>query len=129
MSKSGKTAHLIPDDNKLYLFISTYGGYTRRGNGYLLSSEKDSKKLNIMLNGNRADGDSGGIGYWNEYLIEVLEDIVLRVNYSGGSEDGYIVIQGDNIMSFESLGEMTYYYDNIDEDMPEITSGLNLIEI
>lgn len=81
-----------------YLLINTYGGYTRRGDGWC---EWNDSNLSILAQGKGADGDAGRIGYWNVYLFSITNEETpfwLWIHYSGGSksENSWLYITPDN---------------------------------
>jgi len=84
-SSTGRPTIIKNKDNKLFLIINTYGGYTRRGNGWIRPIEGDFK---ILAEGNGADGDAGRIGTWGVYVIEAPQNGILRIRYSGQYRGG-----------------------------------------
>jgi hypothetical protein len=140
-TKSGRPRIDHRSDSGLYLLISTYGGYTRRGDGYIscmpvgggdFSGSEIAKPRNcfkVLDEGNGADGDAGRIGTWEVYVLEcVSPNCFLRIRYSGGSESELLYIDenynivnvGLNVsgqfnMFTEKTGIVIPYYDYSEE--------------
>lgn len=52
-----------------YAIISTEGGYTRRGDGYVFGWANG--EVETLASGNGADGDAGRIGSWNVHVFKI----------------------------------------------------------
>jgi len=113
-STTGKPTLIKRTDDKLFLIISSYGGYTRRGNGRIYKIEGEFKMLAF---GNGADGDAGRIGDWEVEIYEAPKKGILRVKYSGQHEGGVdpeyneiLFIDGGHVDAV-MLSEMEAYCD------------------
>ena len=82
LSRSGKPKIVEKYDPDIYAILSTYSGYTRRGCGRLIFW--NNKNIEVMVEGNGADGAAGGIGSWTESIVALKENFCLKVKYSGG---------------------------------------------
>jgi hypothetical protein len=73
------------NDGYTYLILSSSGGYTRRGCGYVTVLKDNTYK--VISKGNGADGDAGRIGTWDVRLIEVpvSSTPIFRIRMSGGN--------------------------------------------
>lgn len=108
---------------ELYLVLSSQGGYTRRGNGYILTKKEDYDNFEVIGRGNGADGDAGGIGYWDVRLLKVKDiskDFVIRVRTSGGGygtpSDFYQYHNG--VMYHFIYDDIRDFYDTMEMDIP-----------
>jgi len=79
-SIAGNPTLIKRTDNELFLILSSYGGYTRRGNGRIIPIEGDFK---VLAEGWGADGDAGRIGDWDVKIIKAPNKGVIRISYSG----------------------------------------------
>lgn len=88
-SKSGKPKIVSGYDSELYYVLSSYGGYTRRGNGTIyIIREGEKHSIDAMDDcleyGNGADGDAGRIGDWQVIVMKPRATDVISLKYSGG---------------------------------------------
>jgi len=84
LSKTGKPKIVKEKNKKLFLVLETKLGYTRRGNGFVQTT--DPQKLEVLASGNSADGDAGRIGSAMAYVIEVKAgDLFFGVKMGGGN--------------------------------------------
>lgn len=86
LTKSGRPRIVEGRDNTLYLLLSTQGGYTRRGDGWVGSWTGNTCTYEVMSRGNGADGDAGRIGTWDVLLVKVIgepDNEWLRIRPSG----------------------------------------------
>ena len=97
----------------LYMILKTYGGYTRRGCGFVRVT--DINQINIIEYANGADGGAGRIGFWNDYLIKVVnfaKDLMVILWYSGGYEQEFLLVRTNGtVESFKSLAEFATWLD------------------
>lgn len=104
------------DDDNMYLIIDTYNGYTRRGDGYI--TFQDGQGIEVIAEGNGADGDAGRIGSWGVYLIKVPVDEkikIIKINYSGKENRiDYAIIDGE-VVKLVNEDSLDLYFDSIDE--------------
>lgn len=96
LTKSNRVRINHGHDDKLYMILSSQGGYTRRGCGTIQIPEMDVNRFNVLIRGNGADGAAGRIGYWDCMVIEApLTDAIVRVRTSGAGygtpSDLYII--------------------------------------
>ena len=87
LTKSGRQRIVRAHDDKLYMMLSSQGGYTRRGCGVIYTLNKDFEKFTVLCRGNGADGAAGRIGSWDCMVLDSpLTDTIIRVRTSG---EGY----------------------------------------
>lgn len=99
-TKSGKPRIIenSSSDDNMYLMLSSKGGYTRRGNGTIQVLVSQKHLFKILARGNGADGDAGGIGFWDCILmIAPSTGAIVKVRTSGGGygtpTDLYIIYE------------------------------------
>ncbi len=119
-TKTGRPRVNKVEDNKMYMLLSTEGGYTRRGNGVIYCLFTQENDIKILSRGNGADGDAGRIGYWDVLLLEVSGEVVIRVRTGGGGygtpSDLYVVHSGNVFhCTLENVNEL---YDQLSMDIP-----------
>lgn len=120
-TKTGKPKLVLAETLETYAIVDTYGGYTRRGNGFVVFPECEA----ALFEGNGADGKAGRIGSWGVYLFKVEEGSVYKINYSGrDGETTYLFqlngivyeLNGDNLtamMDTRNIPEfIKAYYEN-----------------
>ena len=112
-TRSGRP-RIIQGDGK-YAFISTEGGYTRRGCGMLHIFNEDKNNIRVIAKGNGADGIAGRIGDWDAYVIEILEDCIFKIRYSGGGESK-LIISDENGFKYYTKEEYLDLHDLKDVD-------------
>jgi hypothetical protein len=105
-SRAGNPKIIEGTDDKLFFLISTEGGYTRRGSGWVSCMPKDGIDdsefsnyalprdcFSVLAEGNGADGAAGRIGSWEVYVLEAIRTkIFLRIKYSGDSKSQLLYI-------------------------------------
>jgi len=116
-TKSGKP-RINKGKDGIFLFLDSYGGYSRRGNGviFYLKSEKDNFK--VLGEGNGADGDAGRIGWWQVAAIEIkAQPCTFLVSYSGseGKEEWVLVNHDKVVMADETCLDEVMEAMGIDE--------------
>lgn len=86
-------------DNTLFIILDTYGGYPRRHHGSI--NCKIEQGIEIIAEGNGAEGDAGGIGWWGVFVLEAPVDNNLKfikIDYSGDEKaTNYIAIIGQDV--------------------------------
>lgn len=107
-------------DNTLYLLLDTYGGYTRRGDGYI--SFREGQGFEIIAEGNGADGDAGRIGSWGVYVIKAPVDEklkLIKIKYSGKSnKEAYLIVTGQDVKLVDEE-DIDMFFDNLGLDMSD----------
>lgn len=102
-------------DNSMYLLIDTYGGYSRRGDGYV--SFREEQGFEILAEGNGADGDAGRIGSWGVYVIKAPVDEklkMIKIKYSGNANKiAYIAVLGQDVRLI-SEDDIDLFFDQLD---------------
>ena len=109
LTRTGKP-RIVNDDGKLYMLLSSEGGYTRRGDGYIQVLETQKDEVKILGRGNGADGAAGRIGTWDCLVMEVPEtNLAVRVRTSGGGygtpSDIYLVNEGKVYHATQDMAE------------------------
>ena len=123
-TRSGRPKLIEEKDGKLYLILNSSNGYTRRGCGFQNVREEDKERITVIARSNGADGDAGGIGSWDENLVEILgkESLVIRNKRSGGGTSQIIRIDWDNnpnpvINEFENIEDYLLWCDAKDTEI------------
>jgi len=118
LSRSGKPKIDEQSNAGRFLLISTKGGYTRRGDGYMLSMPHD---LNVLAVGNGADGAAGRIGYWRAYVAEIMNPnpFWVHIRYGGRNAKSWIRVTLENIIEIPEH-EIELYCDQNNLDVPKI---------
>ena len=122
-TKSGKPKIIVRKDNNLYLMLSSAGGYTRRGNGFIQVLQSQKELFQVLAWGNGADGDAGRIGTWDCLLLQVIpseEPLLLRVRTSGagyGTPSDMLVIN-DSIVYHCYPDELSECEEQLEIDLP-----------
>ena len=108
-TKSGKPRVLYGAGDELHLVISTSGGYTRRGCGYIV----DGGATTELMVANGADGMAGRIGYWNDYVLKVEKpNTVIHYKFSGGGEcHRWIVVEDYKVIFHGNKQELVSWID------------------
>lgn len=127
MTRSGKPRIDKKTDNKKFFLISTEGGYTRRGDGWVGSWNQNKGEYRVLAKGNGADGAAGRIGYWDVLLIELIGDMPqndwIRIRTSGGgygTDPQWLHISPKGIFLFINTDDAIAFADSIDCDFPDI---------
>ena len=124
LTRSGKPRINVQKDGTLYLIISTEGGYTRRGCGWIGSWKKNKLSYNVIAKGNGADGDAGRIGYWDVALIKVegiYDNDWIRIRTSGGgygTDPQWVNISSKGVFLFKDTQEAQEFADMTDVEFP-----------
>lgn len=126
MTRSGRPRVNYQKDATLYLLISTQGGYTRRGDGWIGSWTENTCQYKVLAKGNGADGAAGRIGYWDCAVIQVEgnpESDWIRIRTSGGgygTDPQWLNISSKGVFFFEDTESAIQYADNTGIDFPDI---------
>jgi len=84
-TKTGKVKIIKGGDNKGWIArISCKGCYTRGSVGTAYVHKEDSDKVKVLASGNGADGQAGRTGYWDDYLLQIEDNTLIRVKKHGG---------------------------------------------
>lgn len=119
LTKSGKPRIFRMDqtaepdrDYSAYMLLSSQGGYTRRGNGRIFVLKNQREEIQVLAEGNGADGDAGRIGWWSVKLLKPLVsgDLVIRCRL-GGTAGTTMVVVTQNLVYSSNLEN---YYDMCD---------------
>ena len=106
------------EDNTMYLLIDTYGGYSRRGSGFI--DYQEGQGFETIAEGNGADGDAGRIGSWGVYVIKAPVDAKLKfikIKYSGkDNKIAYIAVLGQDVRLI-SEDDIDIFFDQLNLDM------------
>lgn len=76
-------------ETPLYLLVDSRCGYTRRGCGTIRVNKPEA--VEVLAEGNSADGDAGRIGTAAAKVIRVKADCIIRVRYSGDFQVDFLV--------------------------------------
>lgn len=105
-------------DNSMYLLIDTYGGYSRRGSGYI--DFRAEQGFEIIAEGNGADGEAGRIGSWGVYVVKAPVDDKLKfikIKYSGNAnKEAYLAVIGQDVRLI-SEDDIDLFFDQLALDM------------
>lgn len=124
-TKSGRPRIVQQRDEKTYLLLSTRGGYTRRGNGWVGAWKENKATYKVLAKGNGADGAAGRIGYWDVMLLELVGEPSndwLRIRTSGGgygTSPQWVSISQKGISLFDSTDDAVLYADSQLLDFPD----------
>ncbi len=112
-SKSGKPKIVQAYDCTMFYLLSSYGGYTRRGNGIIKVLNEDETSTfafstsNCLAYGNGADGDAGRIGDWDVVLLsDPKKNIAVRYSGGGFIENLSFIIGSVEIPNLELEGAL-----------------------
>lgn len=127
VTKNGRPRINDYDDGKLYFLLSTEGGYTRRGNGWVGAYKENQISVQLLAKGNGADGDAGRIGYWDVVLIGITgnprpEGDWFRIRTSGGgygTDPQWICIAPTGFYLLKDTQEARDFADAQDLEFPE----------
>ena len=115
-TRSGKPKLIKGDDKEYsYILISSAGGYTRRGGGWI--QEESEKNAEIIAEGWGADGDAGRIGKWEVALYKIRKDktYTFKVKPSGGNPFEIIYINKNKPLFFKTIEDFELYLDMREE--------------
>lgn len=116
----------INNDNTIFLLLSSEGGYTRRGCGWIGSWVKNHAKYNLLSKGNGADGLAGRVGTWDVVLLHVLGNPKhdwIRIRTSGGgygTDPELLYLNDKEIISFKSLADAQMFADQAGVNLPDL---------
>ena len=123
-TKNGKPRINKSSDEHLYLIISTEGGYTRRGNGWIGMWKNNTGNYEVIASGNGADGDAGRIGSWDCAVIKINNQPVndwIRIRTSGGgygTSPQWLSISSKGIYLFNETSDAEQFADTMDLEFP-----------
>lgn len=113
-------------DKTLYLLLDTYGGYSRRGDGYV--SFREEQGFEIIAEGNGADGDAGRIGSWGVYVIKAPVDEklkLIKIKYSGNDNKiAYLAVINQDVKLINEE-DIDIFFDQLALDMRDYKYILN----
>lgn len=127
-TKSGKPRILrAGSTGAQFLLLSTEGGYTRRGNGWVGASVNNTSTFELLAAGNGADGDAGRIGQWDVVLLKITgtprpTGDWIRVRRSGGgygTDPEFVYFDGRMIYYLNTLTELENFCESRDIPTPE----------
>lgn len=125
ITKSGNPRINVAKDNQVYLLLSSQGGYTRKGCGWIGAWSKNQAQYKLLSKGNGADGLAGRIGTWDVVLLFILgtpQHDWLRIRTSGegyGTEPELLYLNGQDVISFKSLADATMFADEAGINLPD----------
>lgn len=106
------------EDNTMYLLIDTYGGYSRRGSGFI--DYQEGQGFETIAEGNGADGDAGRIGSWGVYVVKAPVDDKLKfikIKYSGkDNKISYVAVLGQDVRLI-SEDDIDIFFDQLNLDL------------
>ena len=114
-SRSKKPKVNMSSNNGKFIIIDSYGGYSRRGSGYIKHND-DVKEIST---GNGADGDAGRIGDWEVTIFEVINSYPfwMFIKYSGGTRGKWLYVTESEIIEVVS-NQIELFCDQKDIDVP-----------
>lgn len=126
-TKSGKPRIIRTTTDTQFLLLSTEGGYTRRGNGWVGASVNNTSSFSLIASGNGADGDAGRIGQWDVVLLKIEgkprpTGDWFRIRRSGGgygTDPEFLFINGHTIYYLNNLTELENFCESRDIPTPE----------
>lgn len=120
-SRNNKPKIINKKDDDLYLIVDTYGGYTRRGCGYVEYLKEHKDDIEFIAKGYGADGAAGRIGTWDVVVLKVLNKdfTVLRNRISGGNPSEIILIYNSQVYT-ATRENISILFDSLDIDIPFI---------
>jgi hypothetical protein len=121
-TKSGKIKIIKGGDGKDWIArISCEGVYTRHTQGYAYVHPQDKAKVKILAQGNGAEGAAGGVGYWEDYLLQIEDKTLLKVKKHGGYKTPayYLFFNENKVLEMNEeelfIWAENYDYDKLDE--------------
>ena len=126
LTKSGNPRINVNKEDTIFLLLSSEGGYTRKGCGWIGAWKQNKAQYQLLSKGNGADGLAGRIGTWDVVLLHILgtpQHDWIRIRTSGGgygTEPELLYLNGKDIISFKSISDAEMFVDQagIDE-VPE----------
>lgn len=129
-TKSGKPRINTATDNEIYLLLSTEGGYTRRGNGWVGSWISNTATTELVDKGNGADGAAGRIGQWDVVLLKVVgqpQNEWYRIRTSGGgygTDPQWLHLSPKGAFLFDRTSDAIEYADSIGIEFPTLPEDI-----
>lgn len=125
-TKSGKPRIIRATDSEQFLLLSTEGGYTRRGNGWVGASIGNTSSYELLASGNGADGDAGRIGQWDVVLLKITgtprpTGDWFRIRRGGGgygTDPEFVFTDGRMIYYLKDLEELNTFCESRDIPVP-----------
>ena len=97
-TKTGKIKIAKGGDDKGWIArISCKGGYTRGTFGTLYVHKKDSDKVRVLASGYGAFGDAGRLGSWDDFLLQLDDNVLLKIKESGRSPEFYLYFSKNKV--------------------------------
>lgn len=124
ITKSGNPRINVNKEDTIFLLLSSEGGYTRKGSGWIGSWHQNHAKYNLLSKGNGADGLAGRIGTWDVVLLHILgtpQNDWIRVRTSGGgygTDPELLYLNGKDIISFKSIADAIMFATEAGIDVP-----------
>lgn len=135
-TKSGHPRINKGKGNKSFFLLSTEGGYTRRGCGWVGTWKSNEGQYKVLAHGNGADGLAGRIGQWDVLLIELDGEMPqndwIRIRTSGGgygTSPQWLHISPKGFFLFNDTDDAIAFADSIDVEFPQIDDCDNIREI
>lgn len=125
ITKSGNPRINVAKDSTTFLLLSSEGGYTRKGCGWIGSWTKNHAKYNLLSKGNGADGLAGRVGTWDVVLLHILgtpKHDWIRIRTSGagyGTEPELLYLNNQDIINFKTLIDAKLFADQAGIDLPD----------
>ena len=127
LSKSGNPKIVPQEDNKLYLFLSSGDGYTRRSNVVIYCSKEMESCFKLMDSGNGADGAAGKIGTWTVCVVEVVKfPAYALIKYAGTNRISIIIASAPDEVTEIDTQELSNYIAAVCKEYPhfmDISTG------
>lgn len=117
-------------NNGVFLILSSKGGYTRRGNGWVGSWVKNVCEYTLLAKGNGADGDAGRIGQWDVVLLKAeglpqCDWIRIRTGGGGyGTSPQWLAITAKGYFLFDETDDAIEFSDSVGYDFPNIENNV-----
>lgn len=97
-TKSGKVKIIKGGEKPGWIArVCCAGCYTRGTVGSAFVHQKDEKKVKVLASGHGAEGDAGRIGYWEDFILQIEDNTLLRVKPHGGYKTpAYFIFFGED---------------------------------
>lgn len=124
-TKSGNPKICVSADKHIYLILSSKGGYTRKGCGWIGAWLNNKATYQLIAKGNGADGEAGRIGTWDIVLLQILgqpQHDWLRINLSGDKEyytPQILYLNGTDIIKFVCKADAVQFADERGITVPD----------